>query len=392
MLQKRKKQSNADSKWHDTLYLKNRDMVPCLITKMDEETVYVDSFFANKTIPESLVKAAHFQGGGEMPDQVSMDDDAWVMRGKKKPTVKNNKLQMPKNSKAFHPWLLSRGGFEFELDWPSSKYGVLKLRLGSDHDEISKQGISIMMWGQSVSAGSLNSQTSGNQVQKGSDSVTVKLKLEDETIRVYLNDKKTFTGKIKVTDKVGLGVEIETFDRHQQNISCDISDLKLLAGPPVSLQVNSKRKEYLLTIPRLKARNLPKQILCANNRDMVRGQLISMTDDFVKFRSNGVVNRYPRNVLTSMVWIDQAAIREQLKTEKASEAEVESKSHQRTLSRKPGRCRPCQQRPIGATATARRSPDHGGLEGADTRRTGWRFASVRSMRNPNGSNLRNAIW
>ena len=318
VLQKRKQHLNADSKWRDTLYLKNRDMVPCSITSMNEETVYVDSFFANKTIPESLVKAAHFQSGGETPDEVSLSDDAWVTKapGNRKVKIKDGKMLLTKNAKAFHPWLISRGGFEFDLDWSESQYGVLKIRLGTDDDAISKQGVSVLMWGQSVYAGALNSNSPNNQLSKGSDSTRVKVRLKDETITVYLNGKKAHTQKIKFTENVGIGVEIEMFDRHQQNMSCKISNLKLLEGSVVRLQINSQRKNYLLTIPRLKARNLPKQILCANNRDMVRGQLISMSEESVMFRSNGVVNKYPRNVLTSMVWIDQAKIREQLATEK----------------------------------------------------------------------------
>ena len=327
VLQKRKKQSKTESKWRDTLYLKNRDMVPCTITKMDEENVYVDSFFANKLIPESLIKAAHFQGGGETPAEVSLNDDVWVTRapGKKKLKIKNDALQITAGSKAFHPWLFSRGGFEFDLDWPESMHGYLKLRMGSDDKSISKQGVSLMLWGQSVGVGSLDAGNAGGQQKpRGSDSVKVKLQLKDEEIHVYLDGKKTYSQKIKVTDKVGLGIEFALDDQFRQKISCEISNLKILKGPVALLQVDSQRKEFLLTIPRLKTRNLPKQILCANNRDMVRGQLLSMTDEFVSFRSNNVVNRYPRSVLTSMVWIDQAAIRKQLEAEKTSDTKTEA--------------------------------------------------------------------
>ena len=157
VLQKRKQQTDADSKWRDTLYLKNRDMVPCTITSMDEESVYVDSFFANKSIPESLIKAAHFLGGGDTPAEVSLNDDVWVTKapGNRKVKIKNDIMKLTKNSKAFHPWLLSRGGFEFDLDWPEEMYGVLKLRMGSDDETISKQGVSVMLWGQYAGAGSL---------------------------------------------------------------------------------------------------------------------------------------------------------------------------------------------------------------------------------------------
>jgi thiol-disulfide isomerase/thioredoxin len=318
VLKKRKQLNGEAQKWRDTLYLKNRDMVPCSIMRMNEETVFVESFFENKAIAESLVKAVHFQGGGDVPGEVSMDANSfWKMPdGGRGVTFKNQEMRMKKNGKAFHPWLFSKGGFEFDLDWSGGEHGILRLKMGAADDALSNQGVAIMLWGQSVGAGAvMATNPNGQMVNRGSDAVRVKVELVGEKLKVSLNDRKSFQANMKVAENIGVGVELSLLDSFQQNVKCKISNLKMLKGDAVALRVDAKRKEYLLTIPRLKSRNLPKQILCAANRDMVRGQLISMSDQFVMFRSNNVVNRYPRNVLTSMVWIDNQYIRRQLDAE-----------------------------------------------------------------------------
>jgi thiol-disulfide isomerase/thioredoxin len=339
VLQKRKQKPSSEKEWRDTLYLKNRDMVPCTVARMDENTVFVDSFFEKKAIADSLIKAVHFKGGGDSPTEVSLEDDStWdVAGGEQAVAFKDNEMKIKKNGTAFHSWLLSRGGFEFELDWPRGNYGILQLKMGAAADAVSNQGCAIMLWGQSVGAGAITARNPVNgMISRGSGPVNVRIELKDERLHVYLDGKKSHQAKVKLSENIGVGMQLRLVDSMRQNISCEISKMKMLKGDPVSMQVDSKRKEFLLTIPRLKVRNLPKQILCAANRDMVRGQLVSMSDEFVMFRSNNVVNRYGRDVLTSMVWIDHQQIRDQLDAEyKSNLKPAEEADAKKTLVAEP---------------------------------------------------------
>ena len=118
----------------------------------------------------------------------------------------------------------------------------------------------------------------------------------------------------------GRSVGFRLNDQWGQNISCTLSNLELADGFLSGEYIDVKRKELVLTIPRLKARNPPSQILCATNFDLVRGSLVSMDDEHVMFRSGGSVNRYSRDVLSSIVWIDTESLIASLAEDELGEA------------------------------------------------------------------------
>jgi peroxiredoxin len=59
----------------------------------------------------------------------------------------------------------------------------------------------------------------------------------------------------------------------------------------------------LLTLPRLKRDDPPTQVLCAANGDYLRGRLVGLVDDVVRFAVDDDSRDYPRDRIAAIVWL-----------------------------------------------------------------------------------------
>ena len=324
ILERNEKTVAATNQWPDTLYLNNRDLLPVNFRSASENEIVVDSFFENRVIPGSKVQAVEFGVTGQT-EQLNFSDPGWLKSGSAKLSEETFKLK--KGGTIGHADLMGRGGFEFELDWPSDKYGVLNFQFGRSLKETGKletksaQSFAIMLYGQQYYVTSTsNVRNPGRNVkQRSGKSVRFKVAMEKDQLIIYGDGKKCLSQKLK--EGFGRCVSIRLDDSFGMQSSCEIAKLKLLDGFLSGEYIDSKRKELILTIPRLKARNPPGQILCATNFDLARGNIVSMNDDHVMFRTDGSVNRYSRDILGSIVWIDTESL---IKSLAAEETELDA--------------------------------------------------------------------
>ncbi len=296
------------NKWADTLYLANRDTVPCRIVSVDEDQITVESFFENNSIDQSLVKAIDFRSQA-VAENINADDPDWIIapKSKKRVEVGKKKISLSPKAEIGHPWLFASGGFEFTLEWKNNLYGTLECRtlIGDlDSGEGGKK-VNIMLYGENVfvaNQGAGNPNTGMINVKNGKAKISmayVKGKLE-----VRVNGKKAYSEAVATRNNRGRGIMFKLVDMYQQKIKCDVSNFKLMStSTSNSAVVDSEQKKLLLTIPRLKRLNPPKQILCANNLDMLRGELVSMDDEHIFFRTNNEVKRFAREIVSSIVWL-----------------------------------------------------------------------------------------
>ncbi len=70
-----------------------------------------------------------------------------------------------------------------------------------------------------------------------------------------------------------------------------------------SPQLGREKLQRLLTLPRLRRDDPPTQILCAANGDYLRGRLLSMVDDVVRFAVDDEPREYPRDRIAAIVWL-----------------------------------------------------------------------------------------
>ena len=339
ILERDKESRQADNKWPDTLFLNNRDLLPVKFRSADETEIVVDSFFENRVLPGAEIRAVEFGAGGQT-EKFDFTSSDWVKSSKVK--LSQGKLKLKKDGTIGHNDLMGRGGFEFELDWSINQYGILNVDFGRSLDkkgkveEPSTVSFAIMLYGQHcyVTAGNNVQNIGGNAINKPGKPIKFRVALEKDKLVVYAENKKRYTKKL--VEGFGRSVGFRLNDQWGQNVSCTLSKLELADGFLSGEYIDVKRKELVLTIPRLKARNPPAQILCAKNFDLVRGSLVSMDDEHVMFRSGGSVNRYSRDILGSIVWIDTESLVASLADDELDEsAEEAAKEKQKQDSEEP---------------------------------------------------------
>ena len=102
----------------------------------------------------------------------------------------------------------------------------------------------------------------------------------------------------------GRGLNFRLKDLYSQNIRCTFSNFKLgQTATGNSTLIDPQRKTLMLTVPRLKRLNPPGQIVCATNGDMLRGDLLALDGQSIRFRANQEDQRFPRGVVESIVWL-----------------------------------------------------------------------------------------
>ena len=322
-LERDKEAGQIDNEWPDTLFLNNRDLLPVKFRSANETEIVVDSFFENRVLPGAEIRAVEFGAGGQT-EKFGFASSDWL----KSPKVKlsKGKFKLKKTDTVGHADLMGRGGFEFELDWSNHQYGILNVDFGRSLSEKGKikepssVSFAIMLYAQQcfVTAGNDARNVGNNPINKGAKPIKFRVVVEKDKLVVYAKNKKCYTKKL--VEGFGRSVGFRLSDQWGQNISCTLSNLELADGALSGEYIDVKRKEMVLTIPRLKARNPPAQILCATNFDLARGNLVSVNDEHVMFRSGGSVNRYSRDVLSSIVWIDTESLIASLAEDELGEA------------------------------------------------------------------------
>ena len=339
ILERDKESRQVDNEWPDTLFLNNRDLLPVKFRSANETEIVVDSFFENRVLPGAEIRAVEFGAGGQT-EKFDFTSSDWVKSSKVK--LSQRKLKLKKDGTVGHTDLMGRGGFEFELDWSSNQYGILNVDFGRSLnkkgkvEEPSAVSFAIMMYAQQcyVTAGNNGQNIGGDAINKPGKPIKFRVSIEKDKLVVYAENKKRYTKKL--VEGFGRSVGFRLNDQWGQNISCTLSNLELSDGFLSGEYIDVKRKELVLTIPRLKARNPPSQILCATNFDLVRGSLVSMDDEHVMFRSGGSVNRYSRDVLSSIIWIDTESLIASLADDELDESAEEAvKEKQKQDSEEP---------------------------------------------------------
>ena len=330
--------ADNSNQWPDTLFLNNRDLLPVSFLSANEHEIVVDSFFENRVIPGSEIRAVEF-GAQQWTADLDFSDPGWIKKGRAK--LKENKIQLKKTGVIGHPGLLGCGGFEFDAQWSNDKYGIVKVECGKALNKDGEvrgadaQSFLIMLYGQQYYVvDEAEGQNFGQNVrQKKKKAVRFKVSVVKNRLVVHADGKKCFSKKL--TEGFGRSVSFAMEDKWGMEVSCTLSRLELADGFLSGEFIDNERKELVLTIPRLKARNPPGHILCASNYDLARGNIVSINDEHVMFRADDSVNRYPRSILNTIVWIDSEALIKSLADEQSGDDADDADDAENAAEKKP---------------------------------------------------------
>ena len=307
---KPKRQPQAkDNPWGDTLYLHNRDVVPCRVAAISPDAIQIESFIDKKTIPQHFVKAIDLENSFA-DNSVPLDAPNWIIPPdqKRRLRVKDGVIELKERGRFGHPLLLSAGTLSFDLKWRGN-YGLLECNVLSSGSGAmdSGQKIYFAIYGNFISAtGSnpTNIHNNPNAIPAKNNTAKIKLQYVNGRIRVTINGKKALSKLIDSHHNNGRGLSFTAKKLYDPNVRFSLKNFVVGANSNrLSYRADPERRSLLLTLPRLKKLNPPKQILCAHNGDLLRGEVLEMRETHLKFRANQEDLRFARSVVGSIVWL-----------------------------------------------------------------------------------------
>ena len=262
-------------------------------------------------------------------------------RSKSKVKIRDDEISVIRKAEFGHPQLLASSKVEFDLSWRKNQYGVVECQAltGDLTDSEGGKKFNIVIYGEAIFAGSTGQVDPGQkQIPASGSKAHVTIEYRGGKLSVLLNGKRAWSSKVRMGQSSGRGVKFTIKDLYSQDIRCKFSNFKLgQTATGNSTLVDPQRKSLLLTVPRLKRLNPPRQIVCATNGDMVRGDLVAMDGQSVRFRTNQEDQRFPRGIVESIVWLhaDHLAKRgnkdDQKETTKAVKDEAAQKDNQQQV-------------------------------------------------------------
>ncbi|MEZ6095834.1 MAG: TlpA disulfide reductase family protein [Pirellulaceae bacterium] len=300
-------EKSVASQYADTLILKNRDVIPANVLTMNELNVEVDSFIEKKQIPVDMLLAIDF--GLEQADRdIALNPDEWFISDPRKSSrcFRSDFIKTAKDVSLGHLDLLKTGKMSFVVERPP-QYGVLHCRL-FDHSFTVPENdcsINLIFYNNSVSVAQttdLNNITSGRPIKD--DTVDVEFEYYQGMFVVRINGRQVYRQSMDLNGVRGRGVAFASIDLMQQGSQFELSHFKQLTPPERRhVFVDESRRDLLLTIPRLKIRDVPGHIVCATNSDLLRGNVLGVTKDSFQIRLNEEHRTFSRSLLSSIVWL-----------------------------------------------------------------------------------------
>ena len=315
----------------DVLYLRNGDIVPCRIARIDEAHVCVDTIFAESTlIPHSKVKAVEFNAAAVLPT-TGFGGSGWVVAKGQERAVKRDhrKITFRGQAKLGHADLLRGDEIEFDLKWNPNASAALNFHLFTpDAKRSSNTSMLVYITGQQlfVRGARQGRRWLGMRRPLGITNGKAKMKMTwaSKKLRVFLNDKEVYSQSLNRKDRAGRGLVISTqrmgrarqvvivngkrqvVAEKQEGDLLTISNFRVQrsGGPFGSLLVDDRKKDAVLTVPRFRKNNPPTHVLVAQNGDLLRGRLVGVNDDRADFVSRLDAFAFPRERLAAIIWLE----------------------------------------------------------------------------------------
>jgi thiol-disulfide isomerase/thioredoxin len=307
VLQKRRLAKEPTKQWPDTLYFYNRDRIPCRVLGIADQVVRFESFTERSQVDSSVLKAIDLESAF-LNAAITPQDVNWIIPEKSRDLVvaKDSELHVSESATFSHANLMRTGGFEFQMNWKASTYGILEVDLFGDTrlDRAGRVKLQFYFYDTSVM---VSSQNSGNQQNSPTPNhkATIRVQLKDRNVQVSINNRTILTEALPNEAMNGTGVKFSVNKVTEEKFIGRISNVQHMVSDErgETTIIADEQKELLLTIPRIRKNNPPQHVLRAANGDMVRGELVSMDQESIQFKANHEALKFPRRVVSSLIWL-----------------------------------------------------------------------------------------
>lgn len=307
VLQKRQSAGDSTKAWPDTMYFYNRDRIPCRVLSISENTVHFESFTERSQVDSALLKAIDLESAVTNA-AVSPQDANWILPEKSRELIiaKDDELVISEGASFGHANLMRTGGFEFQMKWEPSTYGTMEVDLFGA-PRLERDGSVKLIFYFYDSNVMISSQGNENQQNQSTANhqARVRIELKDRDLQVMINNRLVLTQPLPNEGLSGTGVKFSCNKVTNEKFVGRMSAVQYLVSRErgETTIIADEQKELLLTIPRIRKNNPPQHVLRAANGDMVRGELLSLDKESIQFRANHEALRFPRRLVTSLIWL-----------------------------------------------------------------------------------------
>ena len=307
VLQKRQLASEPTKQWPDTLYFYNRDRIPCRVLGIADQVIHFESFTERSQVDSSVLKAIDLESAF-LNAAITPQDANWIIPEKSRELVvaQDSELLVSELATFSHANLMRTGGFEFQMSWKPSTYGILEVDLFGDArlDRAGRVKLQFYFYDTSVM---VSSQNGGDQQNAPTPNrkATVRVQLKDRNVQVSINNRPILTEALPSEAMSGTGVKFSVNKVTDEKFVGRMSNVQHLvsADRGETTIIADEQKELLLTIPRIRKNNPPQHVLRAASGDMVRGELVSMDQESIQFKANHEALKFPRRLVSSLIWL-----------------------------------------------------------------------------------------
>ena len=315
-------------KFNDMVFLTTRDVIPCRVSSIDHESVYLETALAAATrIPNQFVRAIELADSAE-PYAVGFGDDGWKKFGLSVNGLRRSDEELVFNqlSSIGHPDLLHGSDVTFRVNWNPQHRATIGLALKNVDVQTgaTQPQFMINLHGESVFAGPfLNGAGIAGELRSQAEKIlqcetgeaVVRLRLNAKGMSLEANDTVLYSfddGWQRTPGDKGTGFGFALFVDPGSEAPVSISDFAVnrSSGPRDRTEIPDAVRQRALLIPRFRRESPSTHVLIAPNSDILRGQLTGLRDGRIRFESQLEPFSFDRRRVASIVWLHPTGIEE----------------------------------------------------------------------------------
>ena len=302
----------------EVIYLRDNTVLIGEVQRISEQHMALASPYAEEqTIPLHEVKAVEMlQGSG----RVSFTDPRWEFMRSTRPLQRAQEhMEIADPISIRDLTLPHRGKITFNVSWDKDFVGLLTLHLGTSKKQPRNSIARFTFAQERLSARCLmNSSGASNLPPIPDRRATISLEADGRRLSVWVNGIRAFTADTKSRiEDTGLWIQCGSARGSLGNASKKgraqtprlVID-RLRIGDGASRLgagfASAGELEMMLRLPRNRASDAPKAMLCSTNGDLLRGNLLSLLDDQVTFESRYEEVMMSRSEVSALVWFRTA--------------------------------------------------------------------------------------
>ena len=292
-------------------YLTSGDILPGNLRSLDRTSVeFESSLMAARQLPAAQLEAVEFSPATHL-DVQGFSDPAWqIVKGDDSSVRRTgNSLQMDAGAAVGMPSLMQCGDFSFKFN--SNGFSVTRMRLFTAGKDVTASTNILLCntGGQFTSGLETTPGQMDNQFQirtQPGAPVTVHIKVENNTVNLFVNDISAGQFPVDPANSPGSGVILEPASVWGNGVfTVSLSDFSAhsVVGRTWLPEVSDDIRKQVLTVPRFAKDDPPRHLLLAANGDVLRGEIQAATDSHFAFHCGLEDLNVPRERVRAVIWL-----------------------------------------------------------------------------------------